>query len=291
MSFSSEIKQSLCEVPFDCKMCISAELAGIISFSGQFNADRLKLVTEKKFTAERMIQDIKKCTGKDLKVEGSRTIRIETDDSEVILQLRKSLKLSEDDFEDTFFCNECCTRAFIRGAFIGSGCVSNPKKNYHLEFTAKYRISVERLLFAFECCGISPKVTYRKGNYLVYLKESQNIADALGLMGANMGALEFYSVQMEKEVRNTINRQINCEVANQEKISVAANRQLAAIKKIRAKSDINKLTEVLQEMIRVREAYPEVSLKDLGQLLNPPIGKSGVNHRLNRIVELAEELK
>lgn len=289
MSFSSEIKKTLCETEFECIEDCRAELAGIMSFSAQLNADRLRIVTEKKYIAQRIAKDIYECTGEMVAFSASKNIRIEISDTDTLKKIRDITQLTTDNFEETLK-KDCCRRAFIRGAFLGGGCVLNPKKNYHLEFDTKYKISAERLNNIMCECMISPKMTYRKGHYLVYLKGSDDIADVLGIMGASMGALEFYSAQMEKDIRNSINRQINCEVANQNKISKAASRQLAAIKKIKTKSAMGKMPDVLREIARVREKYPDVSLKELGEMLDPPLGKSGVNHRLNRIIEYADQL-
>lgn len=287
MSFSSDVRKTLCKVPEECEFCIVAELAGIMSFSGQLNADKLKFVTEKKFIAEKIVCDILKSTGEKVTYSGDRNIKIEISDENLLKSIREKTGFAREDFEKSLK-SECCKRAYIRGAFLGGGCVANPNRNYHLEFDTRYKISAKRLFNVISECGISPKLTYRKGHYLVYLKGSDDIADILGLMGDNMSALNFYTVQMEKDVRNSINRQINCEMANQKKTSKAASRQLAAIKKIRANSAMKKLPEVLQEIAEVREKYPDISLKELGEMLSPPLGKSGVNHRLNRIIEYAE---
>lgn len=289
MSFSSEIKKALCEAEYECENCCRAELAGIMSFSAQLNADVLKIVTEKSYIAKRVARDIYESTGEMAVFSASKNIRIEISNMGILNKIRQATAFASEDFEETLK-NDCCKRAYIRGAFLGGGCVLNPKNNYHLEFDTKYKISVQRLSNVLSSCLITPKITYRKGHYLVYLKGSDDIADVLGLMGASMGALEFYSVQMEKDVRNSINRQINCEVANQRKTSKAASRQLLAIKKIKAKSAMGKMPDVLQEIARMRIKYPDVSLKELGEMLDPPLGKSGVNHRLNRIIEYADQL-
>lgn len=289
MSFSSEIRKSLCVIPKECNGCISAELAGIMSFSGQLNADMLRFVTEKKYIAKKIARNIEECTGIEVSYEGERNIRIEISDEETLDKIRKCTNFTDSDFEKKLI-GECCKKAFIRGAFLGGGCVTDPDASYHLEFDTKYKISAERLCSVIEEFGIVPKLTYRKGHYLVYLKGSDDIAHILGLIGANMGALKFYSVQMEKDVRNSINRQINCEVANQRKISKAATHQIAAIKKIKANNAMGKLPDVLQEIANLREKFPDASLKDLGEMITPPLGKSGVNHRLNRIIEYANQL-
>ena len=289
MSFSSEIRKTLCMGEFECGKCEFAELAGIISFSGEYNRDRMRIVTEKHYTADRILNDIFSCTGKNLEKNGERSIKIETEDREFLQILKAKINLADENFVDKL-TSDCCRRAFVRGAFLGGGCVANPNRNYHLEFDTKYKIGAERLHNVLGLLGISSKLTYRKGHYIVYLKGSDDIADVLGLMGAGMGAIELYNVQMEKDIRNTINRQINCETANQERVTIAASKHRNAIRKIKAAGKMEKLPDVLREIAVMREKYPELSLKDLGEMLNPPIGKSGVNHRLNRLIEYANQL-
>lgn len=289
MSFSSEVRKALCEVEADCGACVRAELAGIMSFSGELNFDMLRFITEKNYIAARIADDIYKCTNERITYSGAKNIKIELTAPALLEKIKEATGITNDEFEEDLR-NECCRRAFIRGAFIGGGCVLNPDKSYHLEFDAKYKISAIRLFNIIEKCGIEPKLTYRKGHYLVYLKGSDDIADILGLIGANMGALKMYTAQMEKDMRNSVNRQVNCEMANQRKTSKAASRQLAAIKKIRSAALMKKLPEVLQEIANLREKYPDISLKELGEMMDPPLGKSGVNHRLNRIIEYADGL-
>lgn len=289
MSFSSEIRKTLCMGEFECGKCEFAELAGIISFSGEYNRDRMRIVTEKHYTADRILNDIFSCTGKNLEKNGERSIKIETEDREFLQILKAKINLADEKFVDKL-TSDCCRRAFVRGAFLGGGCVANPNRNYHLEFDTKYKIGAERLHNVLGLLGISSKLTYRKGHYIVYLKGSDDIADVLGLMGAGMGAIELYNVQMEKDIRNTINRQINCETANQERVTIAASKHRNAIRKIKAAGKMEKLPDVLREIAVMREKYPELSLKDLGEMLNPPIGKSGANHRLNRLIEYANQL-
>lgn len=287
MSFSSDVRRTLCAAEEKCDACAAAELAGIMSFSGQLSSDKLWFITEKDFIADKIASDILKCTGKSVVYSGEKNIKIEISDSAMLREIREKTGIARENFEKEM-SRECCRRAYVRGAFLGGGCVANPRKNYHLEFDTKYKLSAERLFNIMSDCGTVPKKTYRKGHYLVYLKSSDDIADVLCLMGDNMSALSFYTAQMEKDVRNSVNRQVNCEMANQRKISEAAMRQLAAIRKIKAHSAMTRLPAVLQEIAELRERYPDVSLKELGEMLNPPLGKSGVNHRLNRIMEYAE---
>ena len=185
---------------------------------------------------------------------------------------------------------ECCIMSYIRGAFLGGGSISDPKKSYHLEFDAKYEPEADRLCSMLSKCGVASKMTYRKGHYIVYIKEYSVIADTLGIIGDSSSAFEIYNISIEKDVRNSINRQMNCENANMDKVADAYMKHLSAIEKVKNTVGIETLPEVLQEIARVRVMYPEDSLKQLGERLENPIGKSGVNHRLNRIVAIADEI-
>lgn len=294
MSFSWDIKQKLCKLASDCPYCTRSELAGIVGFSGDFSESRLKLLTEHGLLADRIIYDLKECIGTSPSVSGEKSKRILIEDSAVLENLRACLFLAdeqtENEFEDEILKLDCCRAAYIRGAFLGGGCVLDPEKSYHLEFDTKYKKSAGRLGKLLLEMGFPAKSTYRKGHYLVYLKGSEAIADILGLMGAGAGALAMYSAQMEKEIRNAVNRQVNCENANAEKLAKAAGRQLAAIRKIKSKQGLTLLPDNLKELAELRLQNPDASLEKLGKMLVPPLGKSGVNHRMTKIMEIAKDI-
>ncbi len=294
MSFSWDIKQKLCGLSSDCPYCIRSELAGIVGFSGDFSESRLKLLTEHQLLAERITEDLKECIGTSPDVSGEKSKRILIEDSAVLENLRACLFLAdeqtENEFEDEILKLECCRAAYVRGAFLGGGCVLDPEKSYHLEFDTKYKKSAGRLSRLLQKMGYPAKSTYRKGHYLVYLKGAEAIADILGFMGAGIGALAMYSAQMEKEIRNNVNRQVNCENANAEKLAKAAGRQLAAIRKIKSKCGLSVLPDNLRELAELRLEHTEDSLQKLGEMLVPPLGKSGVNHRMTKIMDIAKNL-
>ncbi len=294
MSFSWDIKQKLCKLASDCPYCVRSELAGVVGFSGDFSESRLKLLTEHGLLAQRITNDLKECIGVSPAVSGEKSKRILIEDSAVLENLRDCLFLAdeqaENEFEDEILKLDCCRAAYIRGAFLSGGCVLDPEKSYHLEFDTKYNKSAGRLSRLLQNMGFPAKSTYRKGHYLVYLKGSEAIADILGLMGAGAGALAMYSAQMEKEIRNAVNRQVNCENANAEKLAKAAGRQLAAIRKIMSKQGLGFLPDNLRELAELRLKNPYESLQKLGEMLVPPLGKSGVNHRMTKIIEIAKDL-
>jgi len=294
LSFSWDIKEKLCSINLSCPYCARSELAGIVGFSGDFSESRLKLLTEHMLLAERAVSDIEDCIGVKPEISGDKSKRILIENELLLENLRNCLVLAdwqtESEFENEILNLECCRISYIRGAFLSGGCVLDPEKEYHLEFDTKYKKSAGRLERLLLKMDYPVRVTYRKGHHLVYLKGAEAIADLLGVMGAGGGALALYNIQIEKEMRNRINRQVNCENANADKIAAAAARQLTAIKKIQKTVGLKTLPDNLQEIAKMRLRFPEIGLEQLGKKLVPPIGKSGVNHRLNKIISIASEL-
>jgi cell division protein WhiA len=181
-------------------------------------------------------------------------------------------------------------RAYIRGAFIGGGSISNPEKTYHLEFVTHnfdYAESLSKLVNSY---GLSSKVIQRKSSFIVYLKEGEQIIDLLNIIGAHSSLLELENIRIMKEMRNNVNRLVNCETANLSKTVNAAVRQVESIKLIQRQIGLARLPKNLREIAELRLNYPDESLKELGEMLDPPVGKSGVNHRLRRIEKIADEL-
>lgn len=295
MSFSSEIKERLCRIQTGCPKCTRAELAAVFAIDGDVSGSRVTIRTEHEYIARRIREDILECTGMELSWTGEKVRSFCVDDPHAAENLKGLLLpkygMAGEEWLDEVAPFGCCRAAYIRGAFLAGGSVSDPSKGYHLEFDAGSRKGARLLAGILENLGFSCKITQRKQHEIVYIKESGVIADVLGAMGAGAGAMQLYNVQIEKEMRNEINRRVNCETANVKKTTLAASRQLQAIQRIQKRMDMTKLPESLQEIARLRMEYPEESLKELGQLLDPPIGKSGVNHRLNRLISIAEELK
>lgn len=283
MSFSSEIKEKLCAGVPECPKCVIAETAGIFRTAGRMENGRLKFTTENAAVAQRMARDLEEGFGIRIHIdEGARNKHV------IVENPFESDNINEMIFGDVMPF-ECCRASYVRGAFLGGGSVSDPNKNYHLEICTRNQ-SEASLLSELLSVQLQAKITERKGSYVVYLKGYEDIADFLGYIGAPMAALELFTVQVEKEMRNNINRRVNCESANADKMAKAASRQIVAVEKIKAAGKWDKLPAILQEIGDLRCELPEESLKELGEHLDPPIGKSGVNHRLNRIIRFAEEL-
>lgn len=290
MSFSSDVKKRISTIENECEMCNRAQLAAMVRYMGKFREYDILLTTENESVIKCQQRLILETTGIKTEYEykkKSRLYEMSIENDDVIDNLSDLLMLFDDDYN----IFDCCKMSYIRGAFLGGGSISDPKKNYHLEIDAKYEPEADRLCNMLKSMGVVAKKTNRKGHYVVYVKEYSAIADILGVVGDSMSALEIYNIFVEKDVRNSINRQMNCENANMDKVADAYKKHLSAIEIVKKTIGIEKLPDVLQEIARVRVEYPEDSLKQLGERLEKPIGKSGVNHRLNRIVQIADEIR
>lgn len=285
MSFSSDIKEKLCRTEYECPSCAMNETAGALKFGGTVGEGGISFRAENKCVINRVKKSVFEAFGIDAEIKSmSKLERFNIDDSYQTENIIGGISLCSD------IPFSCCRAAFVRGAFLGGGSVTDPQKGYHMEFNTRAEKDAQELCEILCKDGFSAKITHRKGNYVVYIKGSEDIADILGYMGAPQGALEMFTIQVEREMRNAVNRRVNCENANTNKAARASSKHLYAIKKIRASGEMKKLSEVLREIAELREEYPEDSLKELGEKTNPPIGKSGVNHRLNRILEIANNI-
>ena len=192
--------------------------------------------------------------------------------------------------------NEICSneeekKAYIRGAFIGGGSISNPEKTYYLEFVTHSEEYANDLRDLINTFSLNSKVIQRKNSFIIYIKEGEQIVDLLNIIGAHTSLLEVENIRIMKEMRNNVNRLVNCETANLSKTVNAAVRQVESIKLIQEKIGLKRLPQNLREVAELRLNYPDESLKELGEMLDPPVGKSGINHRLRKIEKIAEELR
>lgn len=291
MTFTSQVKKKLTGIDLpECRFCLAAELAGMVRFFGSFRDEGLCLSGENRDTLERAAYLIKECFGIDREPVYDNTkklYRIVFDENEANILV---LELCIESDVNTILPFDCCGVSFIRGAFLGGGSISNPNKSYHVEFDTKEEKYAKELLFVLEEAGIGAKMTERKGIFVVYIKDFNTVAAVMSKIGADFAALELYNASIEKEIRNDINRMVNCESANMRKLGTAASEQIRAIEKIASSVGLDVLGDALKEMAYLRLEYREDSLVELGRRLAPPIGKSGVNHRLKRIMEFAEKL-
>jgi conserved hypothetical protein len=302
-SFSHKAKMQICTKNENKDCCETAELLGLICFAGIVvelpNRENLglKIILETEEVAERICLHLGKLCNISPEVvlkNNQATLRLKDESS--VERLKEKLFLCEEDgvfyfrIDKRLVQSECCKKALIRGAFLGGGSIINPKKSYHLEFATRSYECAERLIEIVSHFGITPKLTTRKNEVLVYLKGSEEIADLMALIGANTAFMELYNTMIEKDMRNTINRQVNCENANMTKTANAAAKQMIAIDKISKLKGLDYLEDPLREIAILRMDYPEANLKELGEMLSTPIGKSGANHRLNKILEIAESI-
>lgn len=294
MSFSYDIKTKLAEYKSQCEFCKLAELYGMLSVASSKKEDTLSVITEHEQVLKRIKMLFKECIGfVPSECDYAGGFKLEASGETNCDLLAEKLHLGEKlgMYADEIMPFECCRVSYIRGAFLGGGSVSDPKKSYHMEFDARTYEDAENLRNEICSQGISAKITERKKHSVVYIKGYEDIASLMGLMGVGTAAMEIYNISIEKELRNEINRRMNCETANIDKVAKAYVRHMQAIEKISRNGGIDSLPQTLAEIAKIRMEYPDESLKELGQRLSPPIGKSGVNHRLNRILEIAEKIK
>lgn len=189
------------------------------------------------------------------------------------------------------FPKENAARAFLREAFLEMGSMSNPEKGYHLEFVCENESQAEKIIKTMQIFDIEAKTVQRKRYTIVYLKESEDIVELLNVMGAHVCLMNLENLRILKDMRNSINRRVNCEAANISKTVSAANKQIEDIQYIKEHYGFDDLSENLRQVAETRLAYPDATLKELGAYLVPPVGKSGVNHRLRKLSELADSIR
>lgn len=312
MSFSGNVKEELSRSLSPARHCQIAELAALLSICGSISIDsrnryRLKIHTENQAVARKVFTLIEKT----FNIEADISIRKNMTKKSVvygvivrdhggalrILQAAKLIDEPERAFDEVRIANPivvqqvCCRRAFIRGAFLAAGSMSDPAKSYHFEIVCgaeTMAVQIQELICSF---AMDAKIVRRKKSYVVYLKEGSQIVDILNVMEAHVSLMELENVRILKEMRNTVNRKVNCETANINKTVSAAVRQMENITYLRDTIGFEKLPEGLEEVALARLSHPDASLKELGGILSPPVGKSGVNHRLRKLEELAEKVK
>lgn len=313
MSYSSEVKNELIRVIPEARHCKIAELTAIISLLGRISISeddkfRIYISTEHSGVARKCFTLLKKTynIGTDISISRSNflnrkrlyTVSLKNDeDSRRVLEgsklvnrygeIEENLSLKE----NVVVSGSCCRRAFLRGAFLAAGSISDPEKSYHFEIVCPSMEKAQQLQGMICSFGPEAKVVARKKAFVVYLKESEQIVEFLGLMEAPGALMELENIRILKDMRNNVNRKVNCETANINKTVSAAVRQIEDIEFIRDSMGLENLAESLRSMAVLRLENPEAALKELGELLEPPVGKSGVNHRLRKLSEIADKLR
>lgn len=296
MSFSSDVKNELASIPIVSDCCRHAQAYGLLLFGRSFSSGSMSIAVENRTVSDLYAESVAAITrtqpeysdrpGKMAIV----SVKTAVERREVLNAFghsagELSLRINRANLAD-----ECCFAAFIRGVFLACGTVSSPEKNYHLEFVVPF-LKLSNDLFSFlQELGYPPKHVMRKGYHVIYYKDSENIEDLLTLMGATNSTLKLIGVKIDKDMRNHVNRRVNFETANIGRSVIAGSAQLEAIYKIDELKGLETLPEGLQEIARMRIEHPEASLYELEELFGGRLSRSGINHRLKRLVQIAAEL-
>lgn len=289
MSFSTEVKEELVKTVPSSRHCQLAEIAAIIHFG-------CRIIEDGKGKKEIILHSENEAVAKKYFTLWKKTFIIGTDMEKALQAIKvfdgdKQIRLLQEGVSPILIKNSCCRRAYLRGAFLCVGSISDPQKGYHLEFVCDHEtqaLQIQEVLHGFE---LEARIVRRKKYYVVYLKEGAGIVDLLNVMGAHLSLMNLENLRIEKEMRNSINRQVNCETANITKTVNAASKQIEDIQLIQKCIGLSGLSDNLREMALVRLSHPESSLQELGGYLNPPVGKSGVNHRLRKLSEMADKIR
>ncbi|MEG1286834.1 DNA-binding protein WhiA [Clostridium sp.] len=312
MSFSSKVKGEICRYTDITNEEALAEISAIMKVSGTISFNGLglsfRIATENPASARHIFTVLKEHFGIHSKLMVKKGNSLKKNNIYMVIieesmgvrdLLQKTGIFQEIDgiltldyrIDEKMVETEELKRAYVRGAFIGGGSVSNPEKTYHLEFVThseEYAEDLCKLINSFE---LKSKVIQRKNSHIIYIKEGEQISNLLSIVGAHTSLLELENIRIMKEMRNNVNRLVNCETANLSKTVNAAVRQVESIKLLQREIGLQRLPINLREIAELRLSYPDESLKELGEMLVPPVGKSGVNHRLRKLEKIAEEVR
>ena len=293
MSFSSKVKEEMSKAVSSARHCQLAELAAMIEFGGKIslNSGGVKVMdidTDNEDARNKFGVLLKKTYD----IDNSKSVS--DDKLKTLLEgLRLmdaagAVKMINGPVSQVLLKQSCCKRAFLRGAYLCRGSMSDPKGSYHLEIVCDTKPQASQLTEVLSDFELEAKIVERKNRYVVYIKEGEAIVDFLGICEAHVALMEMENDRIVKEVRGTVNRRVNCEAANITKTVNAAARQIEDIEFLRDTCGLDSLPDNLKEMALIRLEYPDATLPELGKIFNPPLGKSGVNHRLRRLSELAD---
>jgi len=313
MSFSKKVKQELVNQVSSGRHCRIAEFAAIFSLCGKVKTNKvgrlsLQIDTENLTVAQKSYILLKETFQVQVEiVVRNHNIRSSNVCFSLIIKrhrnvmlILKAIKVVDDDgnlwgdfqqVHQRLVSNTCCKRAYLRGSFLVAGSITNPEKAYHLEIAVlseTYAGQLKKLIASFD---VDAKIVERKKYHVLYIKEGSQIVDFLNIIEAHVALMELENVRIVKEVRNSVNRQVNCETANISKTVTAAAKQIEDIKYLQCNMGFSQLADGLREIALLRMDYPDSSLQELGRMLPEPISKSGVNHRLRKISRIAEELR
>ena len=299
ISFSANAKAEICRAQPQKQCCALAEVFGVLLFCNSFSADGIRIITESREFALSLPKLFKRAFGVSFD-----TVPEQDAPGKLIFQITDQEKLSRVMNAYGFSPantlalhvnlpiveGDCCKAAFLRGAFLAGGSVTDPIKGYHMELTTTHAsVSRETYTLMEDVLSFYPKMAARGGGHVLYLKQSEQISDFLTYLGAPVSAMGIMEARLEKELNNKVNRRCNCDDANTSKVVEAAQEQLAAIRTLREQGTFEHLPKKLQQAASAREENPESSLTELAAMMEPPITKPAMNHRLKKLVELSKE--
>ena len=298
MTFSAQVKQELCRQTLSRRCCAQAEAYGVLLFCNTFHSRQVRIITESSQLKRRLPALFRKAFRLEFDQlpaeKGKGTFLIEDPEK---LQLIFSTFGLDADSAVSIHVNfahleeEHCQVAFLRGAFLAGGSVTDPMKGYHLELATSHYHVGRQLPALLREVGFSPKATVRKGNYITYFKQSDHIEDFLTKIGAPVSAMAVMTAKLERDLRGSVNRRVNCDAANLDKVVAAAQSQIEAIRRLEEAGALSTLPARLREAAQLRVDNPELTLSELAGMCDPPVSKSALNHRLRRLVEHAEQVK
>ncbi len=294
MSFSSEVKEEISKLSnLANKDIVKYELLGYIATNHiAVEKNKLKFSTENEYNINRfgkLLSNLNYANYEIQMVGKNFCITIPIPTLNEIEHKNSKIFLKKDIIEKTLNENEILAKAFVRGTFLGSGSISNPKSTYHLEILFETEENAQITLNILKKYQIFGKILKKKNDYSLYIKDGDEIANFLALIQANKSVLKYEDIRVLRDIRNDINRKVNCETANLTKTIDAAVKQIEDINYLQEIGELKNLSEALQEIANLRLENPDVSLQELGKMLKNPIGKSGVNHRLKAIQKIAQE--
>jgi DNA-binding protein WhiA len=299
MSFSYDTKNELCKLSVQRLCCARAEAYGILLYCNTFNAAEIRIVTENPNFAERLPRLFQRAFG----LKFDRQPEPEQTEGKLVFQILEQSKLDhiinllgyDPKQHMVLHINyglleeDCCRASFMRGIFFAGGSITDPLKRYHLELTTSHLQASRELEVLLRECGYPPKSVSRNGGFVTYFKQSDQIEDFLTMIGAPVAAMNIMSAKMEKDLRNSVNRRLNCDSANLDKAILAAQDQIEAIRRLETAGVLEKLPEKLRQTAELRVKNPELTLAELAEMFAPPVTKSCLNHRLRKLTDLAKE--
>ena len=294
MSFALEVKSELCRTPLSRRCCAQAEAYGVLLYCNTFHAEQARIVTEHEAFAQRLPLLFKKAFKLTFdrlhQGGGKQTFSIENPAKLAVLHQAFGSDLRALALHLNFAMVEeaCCRSALLRGAFLAGGSVTDPRKGYHLELATSHHSVSREVLALMRELDQEPKSAQRKGNAVIYFKQSEKIEDFLTCIGAPLAAMEVMNAKLERDLRGKVNRRVNCDAANLDKAVEAAMSQVEAIRRLEKAGTLITLPDKLREVAALRLAHPEDTLAQLAQRCDPPITKSALNHRLRKLVELGK---